>query len=560
MDSSLPPLPSKGVCAVTSAPEGSRCRNKDAKGAWQVKSLPECREACVGCRFCQFFSYSPEDGDCSWFRECKELKHFGTKHTTHQLRHRNGSILDTSSEHTYRPQQTIKAVVGCKRLVGSIRQGTLPKRDAPSGVSRKGGVRTRIGLATLFATTPLRRPCVAEDGFGCALLPWCAGAGRLRSVLLASPSLSEFSFELLAIVGNNTITSRNQKVGSGSSCRFDRVWPADCPGLRIVRPSPSMVSASVAHAERVIRGGVMSYNEQRVRAAYVMLWKWELLRLGGEYDAILFSDLDVDLMPTWGLSEGVTQSLVHAVGPEWAEQLPKLMNRKASGDESGLLMLGYSDATTPLNGGLFWLMPPPDERLYIEGLSVLRAPWDARFGWEAAGAPAALVGSGRPQHAQQIRMMSWTEIDWGDFDQGFFLYMLHLRHRRGDYMRRGGKHYARHYVRGRDGKPNQRTLAYASPSFVGTPGCGWDNLKRLAFLQGLPETAFGDKPIDGVGIEAATERESSLRPDSLSPCARRYRRIARSLVERIKNTTKCCEALGSAAPRGFFGSDMVPIW
>ena len=125
MDSSLPPLPSKGVCAVTSAPEGSRCRNKDAKGAWQVKSLPECREACIGCRFCQFFSYSPQDGDCSWFRECKELKHFGTKHTTHQLRHRNGSILDTSSEHTYRTQQTIKAVVGCKRLVGSSRQGTL---------------------------------------------------------------------------------------------------------------------------------------------------------------------------------------------------------------------------------------------------------------------------------------------------------------------------------------------------------------------------------------------------------------------------------------------------
>ena len=408
-------------------------------------------------------------------------------------------------------------------------------------------------------------------------------------VLTSSGALGSARIELLAISGNFTPGgARGIADADGAACRFDRLAASDCPGLRLIRPSPSLVDAAAAHSRRVIRSGVMSYNAQHMRTAQVFLWKWELLRLGAEYDAILFSDLDVDLLPArqangggGALGRATAALMATRIASEWAERVPGLIARRRGGDggvsgggggsvsggggggdgSSGLVMLGYSDITTPLNGGLFWILPPADERLYLDGLAVLRAPWDARFGWEAAGPPAALVGSGRPTHTRTIRQTSWTEIDGGDVDQGFLLYMLYLRHRRGEYMSREGTHAARHYVRGRDGKPSQRTLRYLSSSFIGTPGCGWDNLKRHAFLLGLQE-ALGDErpPAQSTSPAEAMALAGVENVAQRSPCARRYRRVAHALAAHMPNASACCEALGADAPKGPFGSDLVPVW
>lgn len=300
-----------------------------------------------------------------------------------------------------------------------------------------------------------------------------------------------------------------------------------------------------------------------VACPQVTLWKWELLRLGADYDAILYSDLDVDLLPLRPMDQ---IDLARRVADEWSARLPPLIARSrgerggAAGDALGtatsststaaagrseLRMLGYADSTTPLNAGVFWVFPPPDERLFIEGIAVLSAPWDPQRGWESSGPPASLVGTGRPRHVH-IQQTSWTQIDCGDLDQGLLLYMLHLRSHLGDYMRRDGTHAARHYVRYKDGKPSQRTLAYLSQSYVGPPGCGWDNIKRHAFLAGL-SSALG-----GAGGGAAS-------PTKLSACARRYRRVAHELASHM-NASACCAALGEHAPRGHFGHDMVPVW
>ena len=138
-------------------------------------------------------------------------------------------------------------------------------------------------------------------------------------------------------------------------------------------------------------------------------------------------------------------------------------------------------------------------------------------------------------------MSSWTQIDGGDLDQGFLLYMLHLRARLGRYMTRDSAHQARHYVRGREGKPYQRTLAILSPTFTGAPGCSWDNLKRLAFLRGFHPGA------------------SEQRHFAPSACSRRYRRVAEALGARL-NASACCGVLGERAPRGTFGHDVVDVW
>ena len=94
------------------------------------------------------------------------------------------------------------------------------------------------------------------------------------------------------------------------------------------------------------------------------------------------------------------------------------------------------------------------------------------------------------------------------------------------------------------GKPSHKTLRYLSTSFFGAPGCGWDNLKRHAYLQSFVAHAQAD-----------ARTAASL----TSPCARRYRRVAEALRVRM-NASACCAALGVDAPRGHFGHDMVPVW
>ena len=66
--------------------------------------------------------------------------------------------------------------------------------------------------------------------------------------------------------------------------------------------------------------------------------KWELLRLGDRFDGILFSDIDVDVLPP---SVGL-QPLVR----EWTTRLPRLVARaraRGTGMQRPLHLLGFAD-------------------------------------------------------------------------------------------------------------------------------------------------------------------------------------------------------------------------
>ena len=80
----------------------------------------------------------------------------------------------------------------------------------------------------------------------------------------------------------------------------------------------------------------MSYGPKKFAYMAVCLWKWELLRLGGEYDALLYADLDFDLLP----------ASLHAaaVAAQWAVSLPRLA---AQATRFGWRIVGYRDVTTP---------------------------------------------------------------------------------------------------------------------------------------------------------------------------------------------------------------------
>ena len=309
----------------------------------------------------------------------------------------------------------------------------------------------------------------------------------------------------------------------------------------------------------------MSYNARTIRLGQVNLWKWELLSLGASYEAVLYADLDVDLLPLDAAADAQLIAL------EWAARLPALLSRTARATPPRH-HVGYADSTTPLNGGMFWVLPPNDgHRLYTEGLAVLRAPWNFSHGWNRSGTPATLFAArGNAYLHPHLFKRGWQDIDYGDLDQvgtsrnpsrahspvgvsrsptlphllppsqGFFLFMLHHVHHAGGYATRSGKHHALHYVKGTQSKPFARTLLLASEP-PHKQGCSWDNLKRHAYL---------------AGVDTADEQSTS----EATACAARFHAVRAILAARMPNATACCGELGQKAPGGPFGSDYVPVF
>ena len=206
-----------------------------------------------------------------------------------------------------------------------------------------------------------------------------------------------------------------------------------------------MQEAVAAHvARRLVQLGDDKLARAFLTRMASTLYKWELMRLGDEYDAILFTDLDVDMMPS-----GVNNAA--AVRERWVRTLPRLRRR-------GVRLVATADAASPVNAGVMLLLPPRRTALYTDGIQTLHAPFSTRHGWNLSGTPARLFASrtlrqtsggvlmheGRPA---EVDNGAWDFVG-GDIDQGFFFYMLHVRAQAGlwaDDWRDGGVHVVHHY-------------------------------------------------------------------------------------------------------------------
>lgn len=380
----------------------------------------------------------------------------------------------------------------------------------------------RIGIATLVSANT-QPPCAS--GYGCALLPWCASARRLQAALQTRFDAVEI---LLVHSARGTANESAARSDKGWTCHlssatetFDR---NDCPGARVVQPTRGMLAASAAHADRVIRSGVMSYHPKYIQRGYVFLWKWELFRLD-EFDAILHADLDVDLLPPGARPAPV-------IAHEWATRLPPLA--ELARGPRGLRQLGYADATTPWNGGMFWVFPPRGKdraalQLYREGLRVLRANWNHSHGWECAGTPRSLFAhksprdaEGRPTKRVLCDLKDWTRMDSGDLDQGFLMYMMWHRYSSGGYMAghtagRAPMHLPAHFVRS-PRKPWLRALHYKAV----TQACTHENMIRHTYIRhaGLDSHAT-PRTACGRAYRAAADELASLNsPAARAECCR----------------------------------------
>ena len=344
--------------------------------------------------------------------------------------------------------------------------------------STSAAAATRIAIATMLAPNN-QDPC--KHGIGCALLPWCASAQRLRDAITRSPTLAAtVSVDFLLVLGKPDSLARRHRhdTASGTICLMsnatEELDTRDCPGVRQIHAGVQLRRAVQLHEERVIRSGVMSYNPAYMRRMSKVLFKWELMRQS-DYAAILFSDLDVDLLPAF--VRGREAEEVEKVSREWGVRLPELLSA-ARHPTTPFNLLGYGDPTSPWVAGLFWVFPPPEAALYWEGVRMLNAPWNATHGFNRSGTPRQLWGGtptvpktlGRhadgtpsgPLLSRSIFGSGWQHVDAGDLEQGFILNMLWNRSPQlGVFVDRRQKdsHGVAHYVRS-PRKPWLRAVTY----------------------------------------------------------------------------------------------------
>ena len=151
-------------------------------------------------------------------------------------------------------------------------------------------MRLRLGIATLVGEPPAQQGDCGTGSVVCGLLPWCAAARRLLAAL-------PWGVQLVVITGTTPAHRTTTGGRNLEECIAKQIGRNACPtALRVLRATPRMERAAEAHIQRVIASGVMSYNPAYVRAHMVTLYKWELMRLH-YYDAVLFVDLDIDLLP-----------------------------------------------------------------------------------------------------------------------------------------------------------------------------------------------------------------------------------------------------------------------
>ena len=405
--------------------------------------------------------------------------------------------------------------------------------------STSAAAATRIAIATMLAPND-QDPC--KHGMGCALLPWCYSAQRLRDAITRPPALAAVSIDFLLILGNPG--RRRARVGrraSGTVCLMSNATEEldvrDCPGVRQIHAGEQLRRAVQLHEERVIRSGVMSYNPAYMRRMSKVLFKWELMRQS-DYAAILFSDVDVDLLPAFVRGREAAEAA--EVSREWGVRLPEILNA-ARHPTTPFNLLGYGDPTSPWVAGLFWVFPPPEAALYWEGVRMLNAPWNATHGFNRSGTPRQLWG-GTPTVPKTLRRHTdgthsgplldrsifgrgWQRVDAGDLEQGFILNMLWNRSPQlGVFVdrRQRSVHSVAHYVRSPKGeggspqKPWRRSLTYEA---VHEGGCrAYSDWMRHFYLAPLAKLPLVQRPA--------------------TACARAFKQAYSEMSTRL-NTSRC---------------------
>ena len=310
------------------------------------------------------------------------------------------------------------------------------------------GTPLRVALMTAAVGSPMR----------CALVQWCQGAKRLGETF----ERLGWTYELVIIDQDDASEAQQRQ----QQQRTDANAPvtADCPGAKVMRVPNDLATALDGCTERW-RSERASIFAKEQRAAYDAnirttrlrqsgaqhlrrnFYKWVGFRL--DYDAVFVADVDIDLLPH--------EQNPDSVGRLWSERLPKLLAMRGK-----VYAVGNPDHSSPLNNGLFVALP--SAALYEDGLAVLRScRFNFSHGWDYVGPPRSLGLDFQHldgAHASDMNgflietFKFWKVNNWDFLDgragQGFFWYMLCVRHRVCRYSRWSGPHKPMHWWGGGD--------------------------------------------------------------------------------------------------------------
>ena len=474
----------------------------------QVAAIDVCVRRCMSCRSCRYLSMSRLQGRCAWFSHCN----------TSDLR--AAARVDWLGRFTTVQMRPERAA---GHSVQPTRDDVAGKQD---GATRSSMGHPRVAIATLYAAQPVvtKGRALMHNGnvtsprwfsqpnsctaLGCSLPVWCASAERLRDALPPS-----WHVALLALVADEgtvlSESSTSQRFDHEYSCPLDVLDPADCSGLRLLRPRARLETAVGEYVRRReaaigkisgprwgrrLPGTSTSPSAQTRRLLRVQLLKWHFYSLRA-FDAILFADLDVDLFP-YERHAARVRSL-------WMSQLPLALHLAR---RDRLRLVGSADGSSPLNAGLMLVLP--SVKLFEDGLEVLlRSSFSVHRGWNNTGPPKEAVASqnghvsaflrldGRnatrsnedvlvaPADTDAFRRNLWS-FAGADGDQGFFWYMTFVRHSLGRYAAPSPEG-AVHWWAGRR-KPWQRPpLGAKSLHDLGEIGCIYEYLGRARGIDDL---------------------------------------------------------------------------
>ena len=410
--------------------EDGGCDDQCTQRALRQQSATEaCVAACEACSRCRYISVSAEANVCAWYSDC--------------------DVGDLRS--WWGPRR-----VGAEWTTVQVRESIPPpaarrwSAPPPAEASRaSNGSALRLAIATLSYPPPRSLPAPQEH---CAFRLWCQGARRLQQAL-SGPWVVSVLILWLPVRGWGGLSLPPPRPA------------AFCSFAQVIEPDQRLLQAA--------RSCLAQQRRRRYQTGMPpeVLLKWQFVGMT-EYDAVLFVDQDVDLMPV--------EICEVELRTRWRAMLPFVLRfgspatRRgalppqvyhidgARAPRAGLKFIGASDGSSPVNTGLMLLLP--SLRLYREGLRVLAScPLNVSHGWGLVGPPRALLEAPRYLKQRYVSPAAggattlrprvdeayfwFTHINttgamtnnWWRYvaaaeDQGFFWYMMFLRHDFGAYF------------------------------------------------------------------------------------------------------------------------------
>lgn len=374
-----------GFCRVTEF--GGDCERGD-EGAWSgARDVQACIAKCQTCARCAVLSYSRRQDDCSWYAWC--------------------DLADTR-----RPPST-----GADYVTLAIRPTFAP--PAPERVERH----PRAGSVRLAITTLAIGPKAA-----CGLVHWCEHTRLFMSLLPRA-----WAIETVIVGGEGLVAEET------------------CGGRARVVAVDNELHGAYRHCRRERRKNeTLRTLDMHLGSAMI---KWQVFSMT-EYDLVLFCDVDISLTTREWLAR--FRAKPDNFAARWRGLVTRMTTRplcihadcRANDSWAPALATAGRDHSSPVNTGLFFARPSIP--LYRDGIAVLRGcKFTGERGWQNVGSPRALLASGlRASRVDGSALgggggnLSDTEAGkkntWlfagGEVDQGYFWYMVYLRHDAGAYL------------------------------------------------------------------------------------------------------------------------------